>query len=180
MATTAASDRRFRMQQGGRNMSANDFDAWMRTHGIHVATGRPATVSAATARQAPAEPAPVLATAAATATAPTEPPTTETATLSNAAAAAPAAATTVAGSAAAPDAKPIVLQVASFSSEANAKQALSILLHAAITRAQLLVAEVSGHQVWRLRVGPVEPESEAELASRIEGLGLGRPQRVTD
>ena len=74
----------------------------------------------------------------------------------------------------------VVLQVASFSNEDNARQALSVLQHAAVTQARLLVAEVGGRQVWRLRVGPVEPESVSELASRIEGLGMGRPQRVID
>ena len=161
------SDTRFRMQQGGRNMSANDFDAWMRGRGIHVASGRPATTTPA------ASSAPASTQVAADAT-PTQAP--EPAMVN----AAVVPATMAGASPPTAGAEAVVLQVASFSNESNARQALSVLLRAAITRAQLLVAEVGGHQVWRLRVGPVEPESEAELASRIEGLGLGRPQRVTD
>lgn len=74
----------------------------------------------------------------------------------------------------------VVLQVASFSNEVNAQHALSVLHGAAIAQARLLAADIGGRHVWRLRVGPIDPEAEAELASRIEGLGLGRPQRVND
>jgi len=33
---------RFDMQQGGRSMSADEFDAWMKARGIRIAKGRPA------------------------------------------------------------------------------------------------------------------------------------------
>lgn len=33
---------RFDMQQGGRSMTAEEFDAWMKARGIRVATGAPA------------------------------------------------------------------------------------------------------------------------------------------
>lgn len=165
------------MQQGGRNMTADDFDGWMRGHGIHVAAGKPAT---AVAGAAPTAPVRVETT---THSEPADAEVARAAPVSEAAMTSPAATTTdlpAATATPAPSAHAVVLQVASFSNEANARQALSVLLHAAISRAQLLVAEVSGRQVWRLRVGPVEPEAASELASRIEGLGLGRPQPVTD
>lgn len=34
---------RFDMQQGGRSMTAGEFDAWMKARGIRVAKGVPAT-----------------------------------------------------------------------------------------------------------------------------------------
>lgn len=180
--SSAANGNRFYMQQGGRNMTAGEFDAWMGARGIRVATGRPE---------------PARSTPAATESRPAAPPTVASVALASVPAAAvqpgPAAhaATTQASgpvTGATSPATPlpesggaaVVLQVASFSNEENARQALSVLQHAAVTQARLLVAEVGGRQVWRLRVGPVEPESVSELASRIEGLGMGRPQRVID
>lgn len=160
---------RFYMQQGGRNMTAAEFEAWMHARGIHVATGRPKPAPAAP-DAAPATPA-LAAAAAPPAPAPANP---------TPAAAEVTAASAPAASAVATDPDAVVLQVASFSSEVNAKHALSVLLRAAVTRARILVATVGGRQVWRLRVGPVDPETAPELASRIEGLGLGRPQRVSD
>ncbi|KAA2286298.1 hypothetical protein [Arenimonas fontis] len=46
---------RFDMNQNGRRMTAEEFDAWMKAKGIRVATGRPAALS----------PAPAAGTAAA-------------------------------------------------------------------------------------------------------------------
>ena len=37
---------RFEMSQGGRRMTADEFEAWMKAKGIHVAKGRPATAPA--------------------------------------------------------------------------------------------------------------------------------------
>ena len=34
---------RFDMQQNGRRMSADEFDAWMKARGIRIATGAPAS-----------------------------------------------------------------------------------------------------------------------------------------
>ncbi|MGB3394329.1 MAG: hypothetical protein WA956_12485 [Stenotrophomonas sp.] len=45
---------RFLMQQDGANMSADQFDAWMKANGIRVAQGAPAS-SAAVARDAAAK-----------------------------------------------------------------------------------------------------------------------------
>ena len=177
VAMATPTDGRFRMQQAGRNMTADDFDGWMRDRGIHVATGRPMPSVAHASTTAPAaadatprsEPAVAVAASMAQVSEPAD---------ANRGAVTPDVSDRVAMPAL--SAHAVVFQVASFSNEANAKQALSMLLHAAITRVRLLVAEVGGRQVWRLRVGPVEPEAAAELASRIEGLGLGRPQPVTD
>ena len=177
VAMATPTDGRFRMQQAGRNMTADDFDGWMRDRGIHVATGRPMPAVAPASTTAPAaadaaprsEPAVAVAASMAQVSEPAD---------ANRGAVTPDVSDRVAMPAL--SAHAVVFQVASFSNEANAKQALSVLLHAAITRVRLLVAEVGGRQVWRLRVGPVEPEAAAELASRIEGLGLGRPQPVTD
>ena len=170
VATTApATGNRFYMQQDGRNLTAAEFDAWMQSRGIRVATGRP-QASPASLHSPP--PAPSVAAAAA-------PPAPNP--VANAAPATVAAPATPSESGApAADPQAVVLQVASFSSEENARHALSVLLRAAVTQARILVADVGGRQVWRLRVGPVDPETAPELASRIEGLGLGRPQRVVD
>lgn len=168
VATAApAAGNRFYMQQDGRNRTAAEFAAWMHDRGIHVATGRPQTTSVAL--RAP-DPVPTVAAVPA-------PP--QPATVANAEAAIAAPATSESGAPAA-DPQAVVLQVASFSSEENARHALSLLLRAAVTQARILVADVGGRQVWRLRVGPVDPETAPELASRIEGLGLGRPRRVAD
>ena len=40
---TAAPSHRFDMTQNGKRMSAADFDRWMKSRGIRVATGKPAT-----------------------------------------------------------------------------------------------------------------------------------------
>lgn len=39
---------RFNMEQNGKRMSADEFDAWMKARGVRVATGKP-TVDAASA-----------------------------------------------------------------------------------------------------------------------------------
>lgn len=150
---------RFYMQQGGRTMTAEEFDRWMAARGIQVATGRP-TVIATTARAA----APAATSVPAVASPASSP--------------APAAAPSPEQGSAPGDA--VTLQVASFTDESNARRALSLLQRAEIRRARLLAAEVSGRHIWRLRIGPVEVDNVAELVARIEGLGLGRPQRVVD
>ncbi|WP_447937695.1 septal ring lytic transglycosylase RlpA family protein [Thermomonas fusca] len=140
---------RFDMHQDGRTMSADEFDAWMRARQIRVATGKPTPVAASAAR-APAPAAPV------------------------AAAGAPVAITAQAT----PTAEGITLQVASFSNQRNAEQALSLLRGAAIAQAQLQDADINGRKVWRLRIGPVSEAATPELAARIVGLGFGQPQRI--
>ena len=90
-------------------------------------------------------------------------------------AAAPVVAAAPAGT---PAADGITLQVASFSNQRNAEQALSLLRGAAIAQAQLQDADINGRKVWRLRIGPVSESATPELAARVVGLGFGQPQRI--
>ncbi len=90
---------------------------------------------------------------------------------------APAAPVAIAAQAT-PTAEGITLQVASFSNQRNAEQALSLLRGAAIAQAQLQDADINGRKVWRLRIGPVSEAATPELAARIVGLGFGQPQRI--
>lgn len=152
----ATAGHRFDMRQDGRTMGASEFDAWMRSRRIRVATGKPAPVPTAAA-QVPA---------AAVASAPSAPGP-------SAAPATPASAVEASGD-------QVTLQVASFGNQRNAERALSMLQGAAIARAQLLDADVNGKKVWRLRIGPVSESATPELAARIVGLGFGQPQRVRD
>lgn len=146
----AAAGHRFDMRRDGHTMGADEFDAWMRARKIRVATGKPARIAAGAAQAQ----LPSLATAVA-----------------GPAAVAPAASV-------APGAGRVTLQVASFSNQRNAEQALSLLRGAAITQAQLQDADIDGRKVWRLRIGPVSESATPELAARIVGLGFGQPQRI--
>lgn len=152
---TAATGNRFDMHRDGRTMTADEFDDWMRARRIRVATGRPIALAAA----GPAAAAPVV---------PAAPPP------------GPSAVDAPPPRRAAPAAGEVVLQVASFSSQRNAEQALSLLRGASIAGAQLQDADVNGRKVWRLRVGPVAEAATPELAARIVGLGFGQPRRVRD
>ena len=89
-----------------------------------------------------------------------------------------AAAPVTTAAASSPAAAGITLQVASFSNQRNAEQALSLLRGAAIAQAQLQDADINGRKVWRLRIGPVSEAATPELAARIVGLGFGQPQRI--
>lgn len=160
----ATAGHRFDMRQDGRTMGAEEFDAWMRSRRIRVATGKPA---------------PVLA-AAETAQMPASAPVTATVIASTSVARGPSAMPAVTASAAASTGDEVTLQVASFGNQRNAEHALSMLQGAAIARAQLLNADVNGKKVWRLRIGPVSEAATPELAARIVGLGFGQPQRVRD
>ena len=42
----AADANRFYMEQNGKRMSAEEFDAWMKSRGIRVATGKPTKAAA--------------------------------------------------------------------------------------------------------------------------------------
>ena len=149
----AGSDWRFDMHQDGRAMTADEFDAWMRSRRARVATGRPGVPDP---RPAPAGEAVAVASTPAPAA---EPPP----------AAAPAA-----------SAAGVLLQVAAFGSRANAERALSMLLGAGIPGARLHDGTAGGRPVWRLRVGPVPPGGVADLSARVAGLGFGAPQPVRE
>jgi rare lipoprotein A len=156
----AARGERFDMRQDGRTMTADEFDAWMRSRRIGVATGKPAPIR--TPSPGPASPA-APAVAAASAVAP--------------ASDAPASGSTT-GLGTAGDAW--ILQVASFAARTNAEHALAMLSQAGIGGARLLDADANGRKVWRLRVGPVTATAAEELIARIQGLGFGQPQRVRE
>lgn len=146
-APDAPVDSRFDVRQDGRAMSADEFDAWMKSRRIRVATGRPATPGADVAASSASAPAPAVDSA---------PP------------------------AGAPMAAAITLQVASFGARANADRALAMLHGAGIGNARLHDGVANGQPVWRLRVGPVAASGEAELATRLAGLGFNAPRRVHD
>ena len=161
----ASAGYRFDMRQDGRVMQAGEFDAWLKSRRVRVATGKPGIpdpVPAAMATPLPLEPEtqPVAPT----------PPSPVTA--------AALVAATAPASAAASDS--VVLQVASFSDAQNARHALALLQGAAIDNARLQDADVNGKKIWRLRIGPVAATTAPELAARVVGLGFGQPQRVRD
>ena len=144
---------RFAMRQDGRNMTAAEFETWLKSRNITIATGAPRPV---TAPPIPATAASVVAQAV-------------------------TAETTVAAIAA--DLKPgpgeIVLQVASFSSPNNANDAMTRLLTAGINGARVIEGtSAAGARIWRLRVGPVAQNESPRVIERIAALGLGRPVRV--
>jgi rare lipoprotein A len=154
-ATTTASaksdkDWRFDMRQDGRAMTADEFDAWMRARRARVATGRPQAMDA----RDDASPTPVATPGPRTPT----PHALATSTTADA----------------------ITLQIASFAARANAERALAMVTGAGIGNARLLDADANGRKVWRLRVGPVDATSAAELGQRLQGLGFGQPQRVRE
>jgi rare lipoprotein A len=142
------------MRQNGRTMSADEFDQWMQARRMRVATGKPAT---------PREPASSVAGSAPVDKAlPTKTTSVPRVTTGQAS-----------GSA-------LTLQVASFAAHANAERALAMLAGAGIGDARLLDAQANGRQVWRLRVGPIDPAAAQELVARIQRLGFGQPQPVRE
>ncbi|MES2858848.1 MAG: septal ring lytic transglycosylase RlpA family protein [Pseudomonadota bacterium] len=162
---TAEPSYRFDMQQDGRTMNADEFDAWMKSRRVRVATGKPGQPDAVVTGPAAAS---VQAPAVVDAAAPPPSPVTAAALV---AASAPATANAEA---------PVVLQVASFANPQNAQHALALLQDADIGAARLLDTELNGQKVWRLRIGPVASTVAPELAARVVGLGFGQPQRVRD
>ena len=160
----ADSGYRFDMQQDGKVMSADEFDAWMQSRRVRVATGKPGKPDPAPASTEVKSPSPAVAPAA-------PPPPSPV----NAAALVAASTVSPAGSVG-----DVTLQVASFANQQNAQHALALLQDASIARAQLFDADVNGKKIWRLRIGPVAAAQAPELAARIAGLGFGQPQRVRD
>jgi rare lipoprotein A len=145
--------------------SAEHFDTWMKDNGVRMATGRPATTSAAST--AP-EPVSVQALEPSVASA------------TSAAVARPVAVAAVKSDPAARALGSILLQVASFSSRDNAARALGQLSSAGIAGASLSDIVSGGRTLWRLRVPASDHDSAAELAGRIASLGFGKPQLVRD
>ncbi len=171
--------------QHGQPVSADRFDAWLSARGLRVVGDRIVPIDS---------PAPVASTTPAVAAAAQE--GKRSSRRSRAAASAPsvvsapppATATVVAtapvpvpAAAGAPSpAHDVWLQVASFSSRENADKALARLQAAGITTASLSDIQNDGRRLWRLRVGAPDAATASELAGRIDGLGLGRPQIVRE
>jgi rare lipoprotein A len=178
-------DWRFDMRQDGRTMTADEFDAWMRSLRARVATGKPAVSVGAAGVERPGAPDPRSSSAS------TELPVATASAAALAQGTAVASIAAVPGPGAMPASPPAIatvapapgrltLQVASFAAHDNAERALAMLNGAGITGARLLDADANGRRVWRLRVGPVDPSAAPELVARIQGLGFGQPQRVRE
>jgi rare lipoprotein A len=159
---------RFDMRQDGKTMTADEFEAWMKARQVQVATGKPTAGGAQPGIAKASTPSrPASATAA------TAPPPI-------AAASAPPPrpiAAAVVPHAVAPT---VTLQIAAFAARDNAERALAMLQDAGIGNARLLDAVAAGQKVWRLRIGPVEDATVAELSSRVRGLGFGPPNIVRE
>ncbi len=130
--------------------SADEFETWMQSRGVRVATGKPAVVASAAIARVPARN-------------PESPPS-------------PSAERST-SSAASGD---VQLQIASFASRENADRALARLSAAGIPRATLSDIDSDGRTLWRLRVDAPDPAAASELAGRIAGLGFGQPQVVRE
>ncbi|MEN1941417.1 septal ring lytic transglycosylase RlpA family protein [Luteimonas sp. MJ174] len=180
VATTAPvpesgnADWRFDMRQDGRAMTADEFDAWMKSRRARVATGRPGkpdpygsaaagAAKAATSGVDAGDKAPVAAAVVAG---------------TSGSGLAPPAAPESSGSAA--SVAGVLLQVAAFGSRDNAERALALLRGAGIGDARLQDGTAAGKPVWRLRVGPVAPTGVAELGARVASLGFGAPHPVRE
>ena len=70
---------------------------------------------------------------------------------------------------------PVIVQVASFSTRANAERAVARLSAAGIGDARVLDASAGGAPVFRVRIGPVARDAASALADRIAALGFGPP-----
>jgi rare lipoprotein A len=145
---------RFDMRQDGRTMTADEFDAWMKSRQVRVATGKPGIAESRAIRHDDEHHDAIV-----------DKPVAPEQTI----AAKPAA-----------RGDSVTLQVASFAARGNAERALAMLENAGIHDARLLDAEAAGQKVWRLRVGPVDAGAVAELRARVTGLGFGPPNVVRD
>ncbi|MCC5084661.1 septal ring lytic transglycosylase RlpA family protein [Xanthomonas campestris] len=156
---------RYRVADSRQPGNADNFDAWMKSQGVRVATGKP---TAATPRPAAAA---AVATTVAVARTPDAPPAPP-----------PAAPVVVAKPPTAAEAAlgDILLQVASFASRENANRALSQLASAGIAGASVSDIVSGGRTLWRLRVNARDHANASEIAQRIAGLGFGRPQIVAN
>ncbi|MET0807342.1 MAG: septal ring lytic transglycosylase RlpA family protein [Pseudoxanthomonas sp.] len=143
-----------------RKPTADEFDAWMKSRGVRVATGKPVA-----AEKTPESARPTQARVESVgpdASFSTGVPPRQSAT-------APRAAS-----------DDVQLQVASFASRENADRALARLSAAGIGRASLSDVASNGRTLWRLRVEAADAAAASELANRIAGLGFGQPQVVRE
>ena len=137
-----------------RKPTADEFDAWMSSRGVRVATGKPAAV---VNRSASAGPAAVQVARTAPPTAAVRPDPEPARSNDD-----------------------VQLQVASFASRENADRALARLSAAGIASASLSDVASNGRTLWRLRVDATDQAAATELAGRIAGLGFGQPQVVRE
>ncbi|KQQ84585.1 hypothetical protein ASF73_13530 [Xanthomonas sp. Leaf131] len=166
---TAAGERwRYNVAESRQPGNPDNFDAWMKSQGVRVATGKPAAVAPRPASAAPVSAAPV---AVAVVKAPDSAPARVVKT-DPTPAKAPSAAEAALGD--------ILLQVASFASRENANRALSQLASAGIAGASVSDIVSGGRTLWRLRVNARDHANASEIAQRIAGLGFGRPQIVAN
>ena len=133
--------------------TADEFDAWMNSRGVRVATGKPAVVENPPASSPPA---------VQVARGPSPPPPARLV------------------PAVMDSSGDVQLQVASFASRENADRALARLSAAGIARASLSDVASNGRTLWRLRVNAASQSAATEIAGRIAGLGFGQPQLVRE
>ena len=154
--------------------SADRFEAWMKSQGVHVATGRPgapaATPATAVAAATPVAAAGKGAAEAAPAARPVPAPSRPVAQAASGTGSGTYGQTAVA----------VLLQVASFASRDNAERALARLVAAGIPTATLSDVIAGGRTLWRVRVGAADNDGADALAARIAGLGFARPQVVRE
>ncbi|KLD69744.1 septal ring lytic transglycosylase RlpA family protein [Xanthomonas pisi] len=168
---TAAGERwRYRVADSRQPGNADNFDTWMKTQGVRVATGKPA---AAVQRPAGVATAPVAAPVAVAAVKAAD---VAARPLKSEPVPVPAKAPSVAEAALGD----ILLQVASFASRENANRALSQLASAGIAGASVSDIVSGGRTLWRLRVNARDHANASEISQRIAGLGFGRPQIVAN
>ncbi|MEO8671729.1 MAG: septal ring lytic transglycosylase RlpA family protein [Tahibacter sp.] len=75
----------------------------------------------------------------------------------------------------------IFLQVGSYGEMANAERAAQQLGRANLGQVSIIDAEVNGHHVRRVRIGPLkDAEAADQLAAQVRRLGLGHPQVAID
>lgn len=75
----------------------------------------------------------------------------------------------------------IYLQVGAFSDADNAERLAQRLRQAKLGDVQILDAQVNGHHVHRVRVGPLADVEQADqVSARIEAMGLPSPQVAVD
>ena len=75
----------------------------------------------------------------------------------------------------------IFLQVGAFSDASNAERVAQQLRTANFAPVQVVDAQINGRNIRRVRVGPLASVDQADdVTSRIEGMGLPRPQVAVD
>ena len=72
----------------------------------------------------------------------------------------------------------VILQVGSFAERANARRVANQLESAGVRDVQIQRADVGANTVYRVRIGPVDVDSQPALVQRVQRLGLGTPRPV--